>query len=68
MPCPMPSRDQVGPETPFRLAMAAALAFPDGSMSASGLCREAARYAPGPTVVRSATGDTLGVSAGVADG
>jgi hypothetical protein len=29
--------------TPLRLAVAASLAFPDGSMSASGLRREAAR-------------------------
>jgi len=33
----------VGPDTPLRLSIAAALAFPDGSMSASGLRREAAR-------------------------
>ena len=39
----IPSRDQVGPETPLRLSVAAALAFPDGSMTASGLRREAAR-------------------------
>jgi hypothetical protein len=28
------SRDQITPETPLRLALAAALAFPDGSMTA----------------------------------
>jgi hypothetical protein len=39
----MPSRDQIGPDTPLRLSVAAALAFPDGSMTASGLRREAAR-------------------------
>src|SRR5581483_3192874 len=33
----------VGPNTPLRLGVAASLAFPDGSMSASGLRREAAR-------------------------
>ena len=43
MRCTIPSRDQVEPETPLRLSMAAALAFPDGSMTASGLRREAAR-------------------------
>jgi hypothetical protein len=39
----VPARDEVGPDTPLRLSVAAALAFPDGSMSASGLRREAAR-------------------------
>src|ERR1700749_3886988 len=39
----IPSRDEIGPQTPLRLKSAAALAFPDGSMSASGLRREAAR-------------------------
>jgi hypothetical protein len=39
----IPSRDQVGHETPLRLGVAAALAFPDGTMTASGLRREAAR-------------------------
>jgi hypothetical protein len=33
----------VDKETPLRLNVAAALAFPDGSVSASGLRREAAR-------------------------
>jgi len=33
----------VGDDQPLRLAVAAALAFPDGSMTASGLRREAAR-------------------------
>src|SRR6185437_4825357 len=33
----------VGPNTPLRLGVAASLAFPDGSMSASGLRREATR-------------------------
>ena len=33
----------VGPETPLRLNVAAALAYPDGSMTASGLRREAGR-------------------------
>jgi hypothetical protein len=39
----LPSRDQIGPDTPLRLGDAADLAFPGGSMSASGLRREAAR-------------------------
>jgi hypothetical protein len=39
----IPLRDDVGPATPLRLSVAAALAFPDGSMTASGLRREAAR-------------------------
>jgi hypothetical protein len=33
----------IGPETPLRLDVAAALAYPDGSMTASGLRREARR-------------------------
>ena len=43
MRCTIPSTDQVGPESPLRLSVAAALAFPDGSMTASGLRREAVR-------------------------
>ena len=39
----VPGIDRVGPETPLRLAVAAALAYPDGSMTASGLRREAVR-------------------------
>src|SRR5271166_1123094 len=39
----VPLRETITPDTPLRLAIAAALAFPDGSMSASGLRREAAR-------------------------
>jgi hypothetical protein len=39
----LPTRDEIAPNTPLRLGVAAALAFPDGSMSASGLRREAAR-------------------------
>src|SRR6478672_11185891 len=37
------SSGQVGPDTPLRLEIAAALAYPDGSMTASGLRREAGR-------------------------
>lgn len=40
---PLPSRDQIDRATPLRLDIAAELAFPDGSMGASGLRREAAR-------------------------
>ena len=39
----VPARDQIAPDTPLRLGIAAALAFPDGSMTASGLRREAAK-------------------------
>jgi len=39
----IPPREQIEPNTPLRLNVAATLAFPDGSMSASGLRREAAR-------------------------
>ena len=35
--------DDIRPDTPLRLDVAAALAYPDGSMSASGLRREAKR-------------------------
>jgi len=38
----LPPRDAISPDTPLRLSVAAALAFPDGSMTASGLRREAA--------------------------
>jgi hypothetical protein len=34
---------EIKPDTPLRLALAARLGFPDGSMTASGLRREAAR-------------------------
>ena len=37
------SRTEIASDTPLRLAVAAALAFPDGSMTASGLRREGAR-------------------------
>src|SRR5579862_5292108 len=39
----LPSLDQIKPDTPLRLSVAAALAFPDGSMTVSGLRREGAR-------------------------
>ena len=39
----LPEMDKVKPDTPLRLDVAAALAYPDGSMTASGLRREAAR-------------------------
>ena len=39
----IPARSEVGDDTPLRLAVAALLAYPDGSMTASGLRREAAR-------------------------
>jgi hypothetical protein len=37
----LPPRELVGPDTPLRLDVAAALAYPDGSMTASGLRKEA---------------------------
>jgi hypothetical protein len=43
MGCSVPSCTEVGSETPLRLTVAAALAFPDGTLTASGLRREAAR-------------------------
>src|SRR5829696_7663086 len=39
----IPDRKDVGLDTPLRLHVAALLAYPDGSMTASGLRREAAR-------------------------
>jgi hypothetical protein len=39
----MPLRGEVCDDTPLRLDVAAAMAFPDGSMTASGLRRECAR-------------------------
>lgn len=39
----LPNRDEITPDTPLRLSVAAAIAFPDGSMTASGLRREAGR-------------------------
>src|ERR1039458_7356410 len=38
-----PPAEGVGPNAPLRLSVAAAFDFPDGSMTASGLRREAAR-------------------------
>src|SRR5690242_17923606 len=38
-----PSREEITPHTPLRLCVAAALAFPDQSLTASGLRREASR-------------------------
>src|SRR3954452_17939158 len=39
----LPPRDQIADDAPLRLDVAAALEYPDGSMTASGLRREAAR-------------------------
>src|SRR5437016_6269673 len=39
----LPEMQNVKPDTPLRLDVAAALAYPDGSMTSSGLRREAAR-------------------------
>jgi len=39
----LPPPEKITPDTPLRLEIAAALAFPDGSMTASGLRREAER-------------------------
>src|SRR5215831_15675414 len=39
----LPPIDQISEDTPLRLNVAAALAYPDGSMTASGLRREAAK-------------------------
>src|ERR1700683_4424879 len=39
----LPRKEEIEPTTPLRLSVAAALAFPDGSMTASGLRREGAR-------------------------
>src|ERR1700686_136102 len=39
----LPSAEAIGRDTPIRLGVAAALAFPDGSMTTSGLRREGGR-------------------------
>ena len=39
-PRDLPKLDMISPDTPLRLAVAAALAYPDGSMTDSGLRRE----------------------------
>src|SRR5215813_327436 len=39
----LPPRDQIADNAPLRLDIAAALAYPDGSMTASGLRKEAGR-------------------------
>jgi hypothetical protein len=39
MPITTPAREHIMPDTPLRLSVAAKLAFPDGSMSASGPVR-----------------------------
>lgn len=39
-PLHLPNRSEITDDTPLRLAVAAALAYPDGSMTASGLRRE----------------------------
>jgi len=39
----LPSRETITTDTPLRLSVAAALAYPDGSMTASGLRRETKR-------------------------
>jgi len=39
----VPRQADISPDAPLRLSVAAALAFPDGSMTASGLRREGAR-------------------------
>jgi hypothetical protein len=43
MPLDRISQDKITADTPLRLAAAAAIAYPDGSMTASGLRREAKR-------------------------
>jgi hypothetical protein len=43
MRCAVPPRTMIDPDTPLRLRVAAAIAFPDGSMTASGLRREGVR-------------------------
>ena len=40
---PIPDQRCIAPDTPLRLDVAASLAYPDGSMTASGLRREAAK-------------------------
>jgi hypothetical protein len=42
----IPPPHQVTPDTPLRLGIAAAIAFPDGSMTAAGLRREVLKLDP----------------------
>ena len=42
----IPSPEQVTPDTPLRLEIAATIAFPDGSMTAAGLRREVLKLDP----------------------
>ena len=58
MHCTIPSPDHVGPETPLRLNIAAALAFPDDLMTVLGLRRET-------VLPRSSTRWVMAVAAGV---
>jgi len=59
------SRDQIDSETPLRLSVAAALAFPDNTMTASGLRREAAR---GRLMIERIAGKEAAVEQDVANG
>src|SRR5437762_13651487 len=42
-PCNLLDQQKIASDSPLRLSVVAAIAFPDGSMSASGLRRECAR-------------------------
>jgi hypothetical protein len=42
----IPPPEQVTPDTPLRLEIAATIAFPDGSMTAAGLRREVLKLDP----------------------
>jgi hypothetical protein len=64
----LPSIEAIGQNAPPRLGVAAALAFPDGTMTASGLRREAARNSQcggRPIVAAESHGKTSGHSRGV---
>jgi hypothetical protein len=47
MRCAVPTLDKISPDTPLRLSVAAAPAFPGGTMTAYGLQREAAERVAG---------------------
>jgi len=42
----LPARESITPDTPLRLSVAAALAYPDGSMTANGLRRDPSARCP----------------------
>jgi hypothetical protein len=63
-PSALPPVDRLEPDTPLRLKVAAALAYPDGSMTASGLRKEAGK---GRLVIERTAGKDYTTLAAIAD-